>query len=105
MILDNSLFFLYNKRVSELYGSVDAGFQYIHEESPSIAGQGCRITSGEGDFRDSATERYRESAKAPARMERRGKSSPAAWRLAGYVNPTRCKIDCGTHVAARHVPG
>ena len=38
MILDNSLFFLYNKRVSELYGSVDADFQYINEESPSIAG-------------------------------------------------------------------
>lgn len=38
IVLDNSSLFLYNKRVSELYGSVDAGFRYIHEESPSITG-------------------------------------------------------------------
>lgn len=29
------------------------------EESPSSIGQGCRITSGEGDFRESATENNR----------------------------------------------
>ena len=27
-----------------------------NEESPSSAGQGCRLTAGEGDFKDSATE-------------------------------------------------
>ena len=27
-----------------------------HEESPSSAGQECRITSGEGNFKESATE-------------------------------------------------
>lgn len=37
-------------------------------------------------------------------MERRGKSSPAAWRLDRDVNPTRSKIGMGTHMAARHVP-
>lgn len=29
------------------------------EESPSSIGQGCRVTPGEGDFKDSATEIYR----------------------------------------------
>ena len=32
------------------------------EESPSSAGQGCLITSGEGDFRESATEIYRRAS-------------------------------------------
>lgn len=27
-----------------------------NEESPSSIGQGCRLTAGEGDFKDSATE-------------------------------------------------
>ena len=27
-----------------------------NEESPSSTGQGCRLTAGEGDFKDSATE-------------------------------------------------
>ena len=30
-----------------------------HEESPGTAGQGCRLTAGGGDSRDSATERNR----------------------------------------------
>ena len=54
---------------------------------------GCRITSGGGDSRDSATEIYRRTC--AVRMERRGKSSPAAWRLVRHVNPTRCKIGMG----------
>jgi len=29
------------------------------EESPSIAGQECRLITGEGDFKESATEIYR----------------------------------------------
>jgi len=29
------------------------------EESPGSIGQGCRVTPGEGDFKESATERYR----------------------------------------------
>ncbi len=31
----------------------------------------------------------------PARVERCGKSAPAAWQLVRYVNPTRCKIEGG----------
>ncbi len=31
----------------------------LREESPGSIGQGCQITSGEGDFRESATEIYR----------------------------------------------
>lgn len=58
----------------------------VNEESPGSEGQWCRVTPGEGDFKESATERYRLTCQV--RMERRGKSSPAAWRLAGYVNPT-----------------
>ena len=27
-----------------------------NEESPSSTGQGCRLTAGEGDFKESATE-------------------------------------------------
>ena len=29
------------------------------EESPSSIGQGCWVTPGEGDFKESATEKYR----------------------------------------------
>ena len=31
----------------------------IIEESPSINGQECKLTTCEGDFKDSATEKYR----------------------------------------------
>ncbi len=31
----------------------------------------------------------------PARVERCGKSAPAAWQLVRHVNPTRCKIEGG----------
>lgn len=37
----------------------------IHEESPGSIGQGCQITSGEGDFRESATETYRRRVLRP----------------------------------------
>ena len=30
------------------------------EESPSITRQGCQLTAGESDFKDSATEIYRQ---------------------------------------------
>ncbi len=36
-----------------------AGRKAAHEESPGSAGQRCRVTPGEGDFKESATERYR----------------------------------------------
>lgn len=59
------------------------------EESPSSAGQGCLITSGEGDFRESATEIYRRAS---------GKGEKARQELTGvlvtgrvHVNPTRSK--------------
>ena len=39
---------------------------------------GCRITSGGGDSKDSATEIYRRGF--PVRVERRGKSPPILWQ-------------------------
>ena len=39
----------------------------------------------------------------PVRVERCGKSAPAAWRLCRHVNPIRCKMK-GAHRAARPVP-
>lgn len=36
---------------------------FNYEESPSIAGQGCRLTTGGGDFKESATEIDRLSFK------------------------------------------
>lgn len=47
-----------------------------HEESPSSVGQGCWITPSRGNPKDSATEIYRLFYQV--RLERRGKSSPAA---------------------------
>jgi len=60
----------------------------VREESPGSIGQGCRVTPGEGDFKESATEIYRLGF-AGVRLKRRGKSPPAVWRHSGYVNPTR----------------
>lgn len=31
----------------------------VYEESPGSIGQRCRVTPGEGDFKESATEIYR----------------------------------------------
>ena len=31
----------------------------VHEESPGFTGTGCRLTAGEGDFKESATEKNR----------------------------------------------
>ena len=64
---------------------------------------GCRITSGGGDSKESATEIYRLLLQV--RVERRGKSSPAAWRLADHVNPIRSKIDSEALTAVRRLPG
>ena len=59
------------------------------EESPGTIGLGCLLTAGGGDSKASATERYRQSNLV--RVERCGKSAPAAWRLVRHVNPIRCK--------------
>ena len=32
----------------------------VHEESPGFTGTGCRRNPGEGDFKESATENYRQ---------------------------------------------
>lgn len=39
----------------------DVCLKAAYEESPGSKGQGCRITPGEGDFKDSATEIYRHA--------------------------------------------
>jgi len=77
-----------------------------HEESPGSIGQGCRVTPGEGDFKESATE-----SKPPlfgeVRMKRRGKSPPADRRRFGHVNPTRSNAMerhyCGPQVSRRRL--
>ena len=38
------------------------GRKPLFEESPGSIGQGCRLTAGEGDFKDSATEINRRFA-------------------------------------------
>ena len=58
--------------------SGNRGGSFAGEESPSSIGQWCQITSGGGDSKDSATESYRPLFQR-VRVERRGKSSPAAW--------------------------
>lgn len=63
----------YSERTEQLRADSRKG---PSEESPSSTGQGCRITSGEGDFRESAAEIYRRYA---VRVKRRGKSPPAFW--------------------------
>ena len=52
---------------------------------------GSRITSGEGNLRESAIEK--ETATQVVRVERCGKSAPAVRRLAGLVNPIRSKTE------------
>ena len=42
-------------------GKPDSRVDFIHEESPGSAGQGCRITSGVGNYRESATETFRRN--------------------------------------------
>ena len=54
------------------------------EESPNAAGQGRRLTTGEGDFKESATE-----SKLPERekVKRRGKGSPLPRQRGGHCKP------------------
>ncbi len=45
----------------------------VNEESPSYKEAGCRRNPGEGDFKESATEKNRRFS---VRMKRCGKSAP-----------------------------
>lgn len=74
------------------------------EESPGFTEAWQLLTAAGGDPRDSATEIDRRPQQA-VRMERRGKSSPTAWRLVRAVNPIWCKMRMRTHAAARRVLG
>ena len=58
------------------------------EESPGSTGRRCRITSGGGDPRESATE-SKPPRHAGARVKGCGKSAPPAWRQAGHGKPHR----------------
>lgn len=70
-----------------------------YEESPSTIGQGCRLTAGGGDSKESATETDRrfilQGWKGEVRAHRR--RGNAACR----VNPVRCKIGRMSHRVAR----
>lgn len=62
-----------------------------HEESPNTAGTECRLTTGEGDFKESATETDRR-----IHIRQGWKGRVRAYRsrgdAGGCVNPIRCKI-------------
>ena len=45
----------FNVKIPLLSKPDDCG-NFIHEESPGFTGQGCRVTPGGGDSKDSATE-------------------------------------------------
>ena len=49
-----------------------------HEESPSTTEQECRLTACEGDFKESATEIYRNAFRV-VRVEMQGKSLQTFW--------------------------
>ena len=77
---------------------------YTSEESPGTTGQSA------GQFPVKATlrkvqQRYTALLSGGVRVERRGKSSPAAWQLVRSVNPTWCKIDKRAYAAARRALG
>ena len=75
----------------------------IHEESPSFIGQGRRLITGEGDFKESATE-------IDCRIFRRWwKGKVRAYRVCGNadgsVNPVRSKVYktlCGCPLRLKH---
>ena len=46
----------------------------VYEESPGSIGQRCRVTPGEGDIKESATERYRLLEVGGERLEVRSGS-------------------------------
>jgi hypothetical protein len=63
------------------------------EESPGSTGKRCRLTAGEGDLRDSATENKppaQGSRDTPrARAKRCGKSAPRPWQQGRQGKPHR----------------
>ena len=67
--------------LSRLYGcggEISRGKSELHTA-------GCRLTDGEGDFKESATENYRQ--RKLVRMKRRGKSSPLLRRRGRLCKP------------------
>ena len=75
---------------SETIAGTSGAKASVHEESPGSEGQGA------GQFPVKATLRkVQQKRKPPARvrMKRRGKSSPALWRLSGLVNPIRSNVE------------
>jgi len=73
------------------------------EESPSAAGQGRRLTAGGGDFRESATEIYRETVNfTAARVKRRCKRPPIPGRPGMTCKP-RPAQDNERQTAARRL--
>ena len=42
---------------------------FIHEESPGSIGRGCQITSGVGNYRESATETFRRNELCRGKVE------------------------------------
>ena len=59
---------------------------------------GCRVTPGQGDLKESATEINRLMGYHKVRVERRGKSSPVSWR-----QETLCKPHLEQHRKRGHI--
>ena len=68
----------------------DCGHSDMREESPGSREQGCRLTAGGGDSKESAAEKKR-----PFRVSVKmwGKSSQGEWRHLPRVNPIRSNIN------------
>lgn len=52
-----------------MYTSKPDGRMHMHEESPGSIGRGCRITSGESDLKESATETHRRNGLCRGKVE------------------------------------
>jgi hypothetical protein len=83
------------ERVSRLDGRSGKDRKVAGEESPGSTDERCRITSGGGDPRDSATEN-RPPRHAAARVKRCGKSAPRCRQRQRHGKPHREQNRIGT---------
>ncbi len=78
----------YRQGASRLDDRCREGRKAAGEESPGSTEKRCRITSGGGDPRESATENKPPGATS-ARVKRCGKSAPRAWQQERQGKPHR----------------
>ena len=93
--LDAAAWNPHHRGISRPDGRSRYGRKAAGEESPGSIDIRCRITSGGGDPRDSATEN-KPPEHAPARVKRCGKSAPRAWQQERQGKPHREQDRIGT---------